>query len=95
MKKVLIISALGAMFMASCADEFDQTYKVGRPDMTAEYAYLEAYEPLKEYVDNSDFHLGLAVAAPDYNKQEPGLFACQLQLHGDRCRQCHEDGICR
>lgn len=56
--------------MASCADEFDQTYKVGRPDMTAEYAYLEAYEPLKEYVDNSDFHLGLAVAAPDYNKQE-------------------------
>ncbi|MBO5579548.1 MAG: endo-1,4-beta-xylanase [Prevotella sp.] len=70
MKKVLIISALGAMFMASCADEFDQTYKVGRPDMTAEYAYLEAYEPLKEYVDNSDFHLGLAVAAPDYNKQE-------------------------
>ncbi len=70
MKKVLIISALGAMFMASCADEFDQTYTVGRPDMTAEYAYLEAYEPLKEYVDNSDFHLGLAVAAPDYNKQE-------------------------
>lgn len=70
MKKVLIISALGAMFMASCADEFDQTYQVGRPDMTAEYAYLEAYEPLKEYVDNSDFHLGLAVAAPDYNKQE-------------------------
>ena len=62
MKKVLIISALGAMFMASCADEFDQTYTVGRPDMTAEYAYLEAYEPLKEYVDNSDFHLGLAVA---------------------------------
>lgn len=56
--------------MASCADEFDQTYQVGRPDMTAEYAYLEAYEPLKEYVDNSDFHLGLAVAAPDYNKQE-------------------------
>ena len=56
--------------MASCADEFDQTYTVGRPDMTAEYAYLEAYEPLKEYVDNSDFHLGLAVAAPDYNKQE-------------------------
>ncbi len=36
MKKVLIISALGAMFMASCADEFDQTYQVGRPDMTAE-----------------------------------------------------------
>ena len=56
--------------MASCADEFDQTYQVGRPDMSAEYAYLEAYEPLKEYVDNSDFHLGLAVAAPDYNKQE-------------------------
>ena len=70
MKKVLIISALGAMFMASCADEFDQTYQVGRPDMSAEYAYLEAYEPLKEYVGNSEFHLGLAVAAPEYNKQE-------------------------
>lgn len=56
--------------MASCADEFDQTYQVGRPDMSAEYAYLEAYEPLKEYVGNSEFHLGLAVAAPEYNKQE-------------------------
>ena len=70
MKKVLIISALGAMFMASCADEFDQTYEVGRPDMSAEYAYLNDYKPLKEYVSNPDFKLGLAVEANDYLKQE-------------------------
>ena len=70
MKKVLIISALGAMLMASCADEFDQTYEVGRPDMSAEYAYLNDYQPLKEYVSNPDFKLGLAVEANDYLKQE-------------------------
>ena len=70
MKKALIISALGAMFMASCADEFDQNYEVGRPDMLAEYGYLNDYQPLKEYVNQSDFKLGLAVEAPDYLKQE-------------------------
>ena len=56
--------------MVSCADEFDQTYEVGRPDMSAEYAYLNDYKPLKEYVSNPDFKLGLAVEANDYLKQE-------------------------
>ena len=73
MKKVLIISALGAMFMASCADEFDQTYEVGRPEMSAEYAYLNDYQPLKEYVDRSkypNFKLGIGTTASEYLKQE-------------------------
>ena len=31
MKKQYIILALGAMFMASCADEFDRNFEVTRP----------------------------------------------------------------
>ena len=43
-----------------------------------EYQYLNNYEPLKKYVEdmkasgqcNPDFKLGIALAAPDFNKQE-------------------------
>ena len=50
MKKTIIISALGAMFMASCADEFNtNNYPVDRPARLAEYAYLNDYQPLKSY----------------------------------------------
>ena len=40
MKKQYIIIALGAMLMASCADEFDRHFEVGRPDKTEKYASL-------------------------------------------------------
>jgi len=70
MKKQIIISAIGATLLASCADDFNQSYEVGRPALQAEYAYLNDYKPLKEYVTNGNFHLGLAVTASEYSKQE-------------------------
>lgn len=74
MKKTIIISALGAMFMASCADEFNtNNYVVDRPAKTAEYAYLNDYQPLKQYVDRAkspNFKLGVGTTATDYLKQE-------------------------
>ncbi|MCH5311030.1 MAG: endo-1,4-beta-xylanase [Prevotella sp.] len=73
MNKQLIISALGAMLLASCADEFDRSYEVGRPDNVAEYGYLSDYKPLKEYVDRSkypNFKLGVGTTVNDYLKKE-------------------------
>lgn len=69
MKKQIIISALGAIFLASCADEFDHNYEVGRPDRIAEYAYLNDYQPLKEYVTNDNFKLGIGTTVSDYMKK--------------------------
>jgi len=74
MKKIFIISALGAMLMASCADEFDtNNYVVDRPAQTAAYAYLNDYQTLKSYVDHSkypNFKLGVGTTASDYIKKE-------------------------
>ena len=72
MKKQYIILALGAMFMASCADEFDRNFEVGRPDNLEQYAYLSDYQPLKSYIDQSkypNFKLGVGTDAADYAKQ--------------------------
>ena len=71
MKKQYIILALGAMFMASCADEFDRNFEVGRPELTEEYAYLSDYKALKEYVSDPNFKLGIGTDAADYAKQGP------------------------
>ncbi len=74
MKKTIIISALGAILMASCADEFNtNNYSVDRPAKTAEYAYLDDYQPLKNYVQRSNFpnfKLGIGTTATDYLKKE-------------------------
>ena len=73
MKKAIIISALGAMMLASCADQFDQNYEVGRPDRLERYSYLDAYQPLKSYVDRSkypNFKLGVGTTVNDYLKKE-------------------------
>ena len=69
MKKQYIILALGAMFMASCADEFDRNFEVTRPELSAEYAYLNDYKALKEYVSDPNFKLGIGTDASDYAKQ--------------------------
>ena len=69
MKKQYIILALGAMFMASCADEFDRNFQVDRPAKTADYAYLNDYKALKEYVSDPNFHLGVGTDAADYANQ--------------------------
>ena len=69
MKKQYIILALGAMFMASCADEFDRNFEVTRPELSAEYAYLNDYKALKEYVSDPNFKLGIGTDAADYANQ--------------------------
>ena len=69
MKKQYIIVALGAMLMASCADEFDRNFKVERPDKIEKYAYLTDYKALKEYVSDPNFHLGVGTDAADYANQ--------------------------
>ena len=71
MKKQYIILALGAMLMASCADEFDRNFEVGRPDLIEEYGYLNDYKALKEYVSDPNFKLGIGTDAADYAKQGP------------------------
>ena len=70
LRKQIIPYSLFTITLISCADEFDQSYEVGRPDRQAEYAYLNDYKPLKEYVSNADFHLGVGTTAADYVKKE-------------------------
>lgn len=71
MKKQIIVSALGAMLLASCADHFDQNFETVRPEKEAQYGYLEQYDALKEYIkDHPNFHLGIGTTVDEYNKQE-------------------------
>ncbi len=72
MKNQIILIALGAAMLASCADEFDQSFEVERPANLAEYLYLNDYSALKDYIDQSkypNFKLGVGVDAADYAKQ--------------------------
>ena len=48
MNKQILVSALGAMLLASCADHFDQNFETVRPDKEAQYGYLEQYDALKD-----------------------------------------------
>ena len=75
--KILMAGLVSCGFSAaltSCADEFNtNNYAVDRPAKTAEYAYLNDYQPLKNYVDrskNPNFKLGVGTTATDYLKQE-------------------------
>lgn len=71
MNKQILVSALGAMLLASCADHFDQNFETIRPDKEAQYGYLEQYDALKEYIkDRPNFHLGIGTAVDEYNKKE-------------------------
>lgn len=60
--------------LASCADDFDTTsnFQVDKPESVAQYEYLNAYAPLKSYVDRNahpGFLLGTGVSADDYLKR--------------------------
>ena len=75
--KILMAGLVSCGFSAaltSCADEFNtNNYAVDRPAKTAEYAYLNDYQPLKNYVDrskNPNFKLGVGTTVADYLKQE-------------------------
>lgn len=71
MNKQILVSALGAMLLASCADHFDQNFETVRPDKEAQYGYLEQYDALKSYIkDRPNFHLGIGTAVDEYNKKE-------------------------
>ena len=71
MNKQILVSALGVMLLASCADHFDQNFETVRPEKEAQYGYLEQYDALKEYIkDRPNFHLGIGTAVDEYNKKE-------------------------
>ena len=71
MNKQILVSALGAMLLASCADHFDQNFETVRPGKEVQYGYLEQYDALKEYIkDRPNFHLGIGTAVDEYNKKE-------------------------
>ena len=71
MNKQILVSALGVMLLASCADHFDQNFETVRPGKEAQYGYLEQYDALKEYIkDRPNFHLGIGTAVDEYNKKE-------------------------
>ena len=71
MNKQILVSALGAMLLASCADHFDQNFETVRPGKEAQYGYLEQYDALKEYIKyRPNFHLGIGTAVDEYNKKE-------------------------
>ena len=77
--KLLNILTLGAtsaalVLAAGCADDFDTNgFKVDQPQESAQYEYLQAYGPLKSYVNRSGvgplFRLGGAIDASDMNKR--------------------------
>lgn len=55
--------------MASCAEEFDRNFKVERPEKLEQYAYLNEYKALKEYVSDPNFHVGVGTDAAEYANQ--------------------------
>lgn len=60
-----------AAVMSGCVDEIDNTsnFTVDKPESIAQYEYLNAYSPLKSYVDRSahpGFLLGTGVNAQEY-----------------------------
>lgn len=63
----LSAAAAASLLLAACADDFDPTYKVDKPEETSQYEYLNAYGTLKSYVNygnvGSRFRLGGALDA--------------------------------
>lgn len=61
-------------FVTSCADYIDtNNFIVEKPNTLAQYEYLDAYKPLKEYIDRSahpGFTLGTGVNAQEFLKRE-------------------------
>lgn len=72
------LGLMALLALSSCADDKFSEYRTDMIKNLKEYQYLNNYEPLKKYVEdmkasgkcNPDFKLGIALAAPDFNKQE-------------------------
>lgn len=61
--------ALAGLVLAGCADTDIDYIMVDKPQSIAELEYLDAYGPLKDYINRSEhpvFRLGTGVAAQDY-----------------------------
>lgn len=73
---ILTLSASTAALVlaAGCADDFDTNgFKVDQPEESSQYEYLQAYGPLKSYVNPAGvgpkFRLGGALDAAEFNKR--------------------------
>lgn len=71
MRQYYKIAAAGfcGLMLTACADTTLDYIQVEKPQSIAEYEYLNAYSPLKEYIDRAahpGFLLGGAIAASDY-----------------------------
>lgn len=72
------LGLVALLALSSCADDKFSEYRTDMTKNLKEYQYLNNYEPLKKYVEdmkasgkcNPDFKLGIALSAPDFNKQE-------------------------
>lgn len=72
------LGLMALLALSSCADDKFSEYRTDMTKNLKEYQYLNNYEPLKKYVEdmkaagkcNPNFKLGIALAAPDFNKQE-------------------------
>lgn len=72
------LGLVALLALSSCADDKFSEYRTDMTKNLKEYQYLNNYEPLKKYVEdmkasgkcNPDFKLGIALAAPDFNKQQ-------------------------
>ena len=72
------LGLVALLALSSCADDKFSEYRTDMTKNLKEYQYLNNYEPLKKYVEDMkasgkcdpDFKLGIALAAPDFNKQE-------------------------
>ena len=67
--KILLALAISPA-MVGCADYLDTTYVVDQPESLAQYEYLNDYQTLKTYLDQSahpNFLLGTGVDAASYN----------------------------
>ena len=72
------LGLVALLALSSCADDKFSEYRTDMTKNLKEYQYLNNYEPLKKCVEdmkasgkcNPDFKLGIALAAPDFNKQE-------------------------
>ena len=72
------LGLVALLALSSCADDKFSEYRTDMTKNLKEYQYLNNYEPLKKYVEdmkasgkcNPDFKLGIALTAPDFNKQE-------------------------
>lgn len=68
----LAAMAMAGLLLTGCADNTIDLIQVEKPQSIADYEYLDAYSPLKDYIDRAahpNFLLGTGVSAEDYIKQ--------------------------